>query len=145
MKTSHQVAPLAKSSKVLIRGSIWWVICFCIIAFSPFLKPRSQVFRHQKYLFLEVILYTKNYYFLHRKTCFQGFKSGLNVIVQKQMTHQIDPLIKNLIVLSTSATWWPVYMPKESKDHIRNSRIYAFSIFSKIRKNTRLDFKYVKY
>ena len=40
------------------------------------------------------------------------------------MTHQIDPLIKALIVLSSSATWWPVYMPKEGKNHIRNSRWY---------------------
>ena len=61
------------------------------------------------------------------------------------MTHQIDPLIKTLIVLSSSATWWPVYMPKEGKNHIRNKRIYTFLIFSEIRKIARLDFGYVEY
>ncbi len=46
----------------------------------------------------------------------KGLILGLNVIKQKQMPHQIDPLIKILIVLACGAIWQPVFMPLLGKN-----------------------------
>ena len=68
----------------------------------------------------------KNGYFWSRKNCFNVLKSELNFIVQKQMTHQIDSLIMNLVVLASSATWRPVFIPKTGKKPIENPNILLF-------------------
>ena len=50
------------------------------------------------------------------------------------MTHQIDPLIKTLLLLASGATWWPVYMPKEGKNQKESEEKYGKLIYSTIRK-----------
>ena len=90
------------------------------------------------------ILTLKDTCFWLRKSWFQGFKSGINITEQKQMTHQINPLIKILLILACSTTWLPVFLPKIGQSQTQISRIYTFSIFSEIRKNGNPAFEYVK-
>ena len=63
------------------------------------------------------------YDFLCQKSYFQGFKSGLNVIEQKQMSLQINPLVKILLVLAFGAIWQPMFMPLVGKSQMQISRI----------------------
>ena len=63
------------------------------------------------------------YNFLCQKSYFQGFKSELNVIEQKQMTLQINPLVKILLVQACGAIWQPIFMPLVGKRRMQISRI----------------------